>query len=161
MAINPLGLFVAALPPTLTPVLAFRLLQESTRLERWTAQWRAWWQTATPEFAFLLDLPFGVAALALLGEHVRRRWASRRVASRWRVTSALDGVRAAGGAGLQAFLGARDGVRRRARAAVAVPGAVPPPASGRRFFSVGFTTCAYGNSDASLGSTTPRLSAQG
>ena len=80
MAINPLGLSVAALPPTLTPVLAFRLLQESTRLERWTAQWPAWWQKVTPEFAFLLDLPFGVAALALLGEHVRRRCASRRVA---------------------------------------------------------------------------------
>ena len=33
----------------------------------------AWWATVTPEFAFLLALPFGVAAIGLAGEAWRRR----------------------------------------------------------------------------------------
>lgn len=32
-----------------------------------------WWSTLTPEFAFLLVLPFVVGALGLLGDWVRRR----------------------------------------------------------------------------------------
>ncbi len=33
----------------------------------------AWWDTVPPEFAFLLGLPFAIAALALFGNAVRRR----------------------------------------------------------------------------------------
>lgn len=35
--------------------------------------WSAWWDTVTPSFAFLLALPFAVAAAGLLGDAVRRR----------------------------------------------------------------------------------------
>jgi hypothetical protein len=37
------------------------------------ASWSAWWDTVTPSFAFLLALPFAVAAAGLLGDAVRRR----------------------------------------------------------------------------------------
>lgn len=37
------------------------------------ASWSAWWDTVTPGFAFLLALPFAVAAMGLLGDAVRRR----------------------------------------------------------------------------------------
>lgn len=37
------------------------------------ASWSAWWDTVTPSFAFLLALPFAVAAASLLGDAVRRR----------------------------------------------------------------------------------------
>jgi len=32
-----------------------------------------WWSTLTPEFAFLLALPFVVGAVGLLGDWVRKR----------------------------------------------------------------------------------------
>lgn len=35
--------------------------------------WSAWWDSVPPDFAFLLALPFAVAALGLLGDAVRRR----------------------------------------------------------------------------------------
>lgn len=35
--------------------------------------WSAWWATVTPEFAFLLALPFMVTAAGLIGDTVRRR----------------------------------------------------------------------------------------
>ena len=35
--------------------------------------WTAWWATVSPEFAFLLALPFSVAVFGLLGEAVRKR----------------------------------------------------------------------------------------
>ena len=37
------------------------------------ASWSAWWDTVPPSFAFLLALPFGVAALGLIGDAARRR----------------------------------------------------------------------------------------
>lgn len=37
------------------------------------ASWSAWWYTVTPSFAFLLALPFMVAAAGLIGDAVRRR----------------------------------------------------------------------------------------
>ena len=40
-------------------------------LENFWIDWAAWWTTVTPEFAFLLGLPFAVAAIGLLGEVVR------------------------------------------------------------------------------------------
>lgn len=39
--------------------------------------WSAWWATVPASFAFLLALPFGVAALGLLGAAVRRRCGRR------------------------------------------------------------------------------------
>ena len=43
-------------------------------LETWWQEWAAWWSTVPPEFAFLLALPFAIAALALLFD----RWKNRR-----------------------------------------------------------------------------------
>jgi len=36
-------------------------------------EWTAWWAALTPEFAFLLALPFAVASLGLLREWFCRR----------------------------------------------------------------------------------------
>ena len=35
--------------------------------------WTAWWDTVPPEFAFLLALPFAVAAVGLAADCVRGR----------------------------------------------------------------------------------------
>lgn len=40
-------------------------------------EWSAWWASVTPEFAFLLALPFGVAAVGLAGDAWRRHRARR------------------------------------------------------------------------------------
>ena len=68
-AISPLGLLVAALPPTLVAILAFQLLPnwryamtEPTTI----TGFYAWMHSLTPEFAFLLLLPFLVATAGLL-----------------------------------------------------------------------------------------------
>lgn len=37
------------------------------------ATWSAWWDTVPPLFAFMLMLPFAVAALGLLGGALRQR----------------------------------------------------------------------------------------
>ncbi len=37
------------------------------------ASWSAWWDTVPPEFAFLLALPWGVAALGLAADASSRR----------------------------------------------------------------------------------------
>ena len=42
-------------------------------LETLRVDFAAWWSTVTPDFAFLLALPFLVAGAAALGELVRRR----------------------------------------------------------------------------------------
>jgi hypothetical protein len=42
-------------------------------LKNFSADWMAWWETVTPEFAFLLALPFAVAAVGLAADCVRRR----------------------------------------------------------------------------------------
>ena len=41
--------------------------------DTWMNGFSAWWQTVTPEFAFLLALPFAVAAAGFVGDRVRRR----------------------------------------------------------------------------------------
>jgi hypothetical protein len=41
--------------------------------DRWIDDLAAWWQTVTPEFAFLLALPFVVGALGLWADRWRRR----------------------------------------------------------------------------------------
>lgn len=43
-------------------------------LDATLASWSAWWHTVTPRFAFLLVLPFIVAAAGLLGDALRRRF---------------------------------------------------------------------------------------
>ncbi|MGE5089487.1 MAG: hypothetical protein ACM3QY_10210 [Candidatus Levyibacteriota bacterium] len=39
-------------------------------------EWLAWWETVSPEFAFLLALPFVVAAASAIAERCRRRHGS-------------------------------------------------------------------------------------
>ncbi|WP_158219869.1 hypothetical protein [Ideonella sp. A 288] len=41
------------------------------------SSWSAWWDTVSPSVAFLLALPFAVAAAGLLGDAVRRRCRGR------------------------------------------------------------------------------------
>lgn len=36
-------------------------------------QWADWWASVPPYFAFLLGLPFAIAALAFLADAIRRR----------------------------------------------------------------------------------------
>ena len=40
--------------------------------------WAAWWETVTPEFAFLLALPFVVAAVGLASDWVRQHRNARK-----------------------------------------------------------------------------------
>ncbi len=42
-------------------------------LDTFLSGWQAWWDTVTPEFAFLLALPFGVAGLGLMAHAIRHR----------------------------------------------------------------------------------------
>lgn len=42
-------------------------------LENFWFDWVAWWRTVTPEFAFLLALPFAVAAVGHAVDCIRRR----------------------------------------------------------------------------------------
>lgn len=39
----------------------------------WMEEWLAWWETVSPEFAFLLALPFVIAAASAIGECCRRK----------------------------------------------------------------------------------------
>jgi hypothetical protein len=34
----------------------------------WIEDWQSWWATVSPEFAFLLALPFAIAAAALIAD---------------------------------------------------------------------------------------------
>lgn len=42
-------------------------------MARLTADLGSWWATVTPEFAFLLALPFVVALVGIIADCVRRR----------------------------------------------------------------------------------------
>jgi hypothetical protein len=68
-SINALGLFAAALPPTLVAILCFRgvpgPVHEIVDLDLWAA----WFAGLDRAFAFLLILPFVVAAVGLWAEH--------------------------------------------------------------------------------------------
>jgi hypothetical protein len=44
------------------------LREKMTMLDKIWVDWVAWWATVTPEFAFLLALPFVVAVIGLLAE---------------------------------------------------------------------------------------------
>jgi hypothetical protein len=70
-AINPLGLFAAALPPTLVTVLAFRLSGETTM--NYVNELIAWARGLEPAAAFLLLLPFVVAGAGLLQHWLEQR----------------------------------------------------------------------------------------
>lgn len=44
--------------------------------ELWT-DWAGWWESVTPEFGFLLALPFLVVAAGLVAECLGPRWRRR------------------------------------------------------------------------------------
>jgi predicted cation transporter len=71
-SINPFGLFVAALPPTMVGILCFRGVQgqvgEAFDLELWAQ----WFDGLDRSFLFLLILPIVVAAVGLWAEFTRR-----------------------------------------------------------------------------------------
>ncbi|MBY0269916.1 MAG: putative Na+/H+ antiporter [Burkholderiales bacterium] len=75
-SINPFGLFVAALPPTLVAVLCFRGIKgQLGDMFDWRL-WESWFAELDRPFLFLLILPFVVAAvglLAMISEHRRGR----------------------------------------------------------------------------------------
>src|SRR5687767_2272066 len=72
-SINALGLFGAALPPTLVAVACFRGIQGPVgEILDWAA-WSAWLTQLDRSFLFLLILPFVVAAVGLWAHVVERR----------------------------------------------------------------------------------------
>ncbi len=75
-AINPLGLLVAALPPTLVAVLLFRARPDVGEFFDLEA-WGRWFEGVDRGFAFLLVLPVVVAVVGLWAESQRRRGRSR------------------------------------------------------------------------------------
>lgn len=72
-SINPLGLFLAALPPTMVAVICFRTLPKAA-VEMFDYQsWAQWFQSLDRVFLFLLILPFVVAVVALWSDLSRAR----------------------------------------------------------------------------------------
>lgn len=64
-SINPLGLFLAALPPTMVAVLCFRAVPREVAEFFDYQQWAQWFQSLDRVFLFLLILPFVVAVVGL------------------------------------------------------------------------------------------------
>lgn len=72
-SINPLGLFVAALPPTMVAVLCFRAMPNAA-MEMFNYQsWVQWFESVDRIFAFLVILPFVVAVVALWSDLSRSK----------------------------------------------------------------------------------------
>jgi len=71
-SINPLGLFVAALPPTLVAIGCLWGLRGQVGEAFDIEIWRAWFADLDRSFLFLLILPFVVAAVGLWAESSRR-----------------------------------------------------------------------------------------
>ena len=72
-SINPLGLFLAALPPTLVAIACFRgLLGPAAEFFDWS-HWFQWFSDLDRSFLFLLILPFVVAAVGLWAELARNK----------------------------------------------------------------------------------------
>ncbi len=72
-SINPLGLFLAALPPTMVAVFCFRAVPQSA-LEMFDYRsWIQWFQSLDRAFLFLLILPFVVAVVGLWSDLSRSR----------------------------------------------------------------------------------------
>ena len=65
-AVNPLGLFLAALLPTLVVIAAFRLTGGAM-----SGSFGDWWAGVTPEWVLLFALPFVVAAAGLAVDRLR------------------------------------------------------------------------------------------
>ena len=72
-SINPLGLFLAAMPPTVVAVFCFRTLPKAA-IEMFDYQsWVQWFQSLDRVFVFLLILPFVVAVVALWSDLSRAK----------------------------------------------------------------------------------------
>ena len=65
-AVNPLGLFLAALLPTLVVIAAFRLTGGAM-----SGSFGDWWAGLTPEWVLLFALPFVVAAAGIAVDRLR------------------------------------------------------------------------------------------
>jgi hypothetical protein len=71
-SINPFGLFIAALPPTLVAIVCFRGIRGPVSdIVDWDL-WAQWFAGLDRSFLFLLILPFVVAAVGLWAEFRRR-----------------------------------------------------------------------------------------
>jgi predicted cation transporter len=79
-SINPLGLLVAALPPTLVAVAAFRIPENGGAAMNYARDLVDWVQALDPASAFLMLLPFVVAAAGLIQYGLERREATRSAA---------------------------------------------------------------------------------
>jgi hypothetical protein len=72
-SINPLGLFFAALPPTMVAVFCFRAIPKAAAEMFDYQSWVQWFQSLDRVFVFLLILPFVVAVVALWSDLSRAR----------------------------------------------------------------------------------------
>jgi hypothetical protein len=68
-SINALGLFIAALPPTLVAIVSFRGIRGSVGEFFDLGMWAQWFAQLDRSFLFLLILPFVVAAVGLWAEY--------------------------------------------------------------------------------------------
>jgi hypothetical protein len=72
-SINALGLFVAALPPTLVAIACFRGIKgQIAEVFDWS-RWVQWFSELDRPFLFMLILPFVVAAVGLLAAYSERK----------------------------------------------------------------------------------------
>jgi len=67
-SINPIWLFLAALPPTIVAILCFRTIPRAAVEFFDFALWLQWFESLDRRFLFLLILPFAVAAVGLWSE---------------------------------------------------------------------------------------------
>ena len=81
-SINPLGLFAAALPPTLVAVAAFRIPVAGAQTMQRLRELVEWARDLEPATAFLMLLPFVVAAAGLIQHWLDRRESARHEARR-------------------------------------------------------------------------------
>ena len=72
-SINALGLFAAALPPTLVGILCFRGMRGPVGEFFDLGAWTQWLSSLDRSFLFLLILPFVVAAVGLWAAYRERR----------------------------------------------------------------------------------------
>jgi predicted cation transporter len=79
-AINPLALFLAALPPTLVALVSLRFSGEATM--NIVADLVDWARTLDVSFAFLLAIPFAVVGAALLHDWLEKREQQPRVSGK-------------------------------------------------------------------------------
>jgi hypothetical protein len=73
-SINPVGLFLAALPPTLVAIVALWGLHESMILEAVDFElWQRWFAGLDRSFLFLLILPFVIGAVGLWADRTQKQ----------------------------------------------------------------------------------------